>query len=364
MSPFRSSISTLVTLWLSSAVQTYAVDGATPNANRNPQLCIKDTSTFPLDLCLAIPDGSASEGDVQLAFSGLFEQQRGWAAVGPGTSMNDGLMFVFYPSGSSQNLTIGVRSTTGHYPPELDERLTSRLEVSYNSFDASNGLYEAGLICRGCAQHLRSRHAQAISEAWIWSFNYLQETQTDDADIGLGLHSHYDTFSFDVLSSDKQHNGPVDDQLRQLRISSDRSSRLVVSSHDRSHSRFGVPSLGLIHGALMALAFLVAFPSGAIVMRYRAAMSFPLHIALQLGGVLLCLGGLLAIVLHIGLSQWTWHTHTVLGLLLVISVVAQVITGYLHHVRFAQTHARSNFTHVHMFAGRTSIILGFANTAT
>ncbi|SMQ51968.1 unnamed protein product [Zymoseptoria tritici ST99CH_3D7] len=327
---------------------------------RNPQFCERDASTFPLDICFAIPHGGSSHGDVYLAFSGKFEQKRGWAAAGPGTVMSDAVMFVFYPSENMQNLTIGVRSATGHYPPELDDRLFSKLETSYNAFDASTGLYEASLICRGCATDLQRRHLSAEGEAWIWAYNYLQEIQSDDPSFGLGLHSHYDSFHFNV------HSSGSDDQTGQLRVSSERESRLLEGDHEDSGWSTESPSLGILHGTLMTLAFLVAFPSGAAVMRSRAASSFSLHVCIQLGGVLLCLCGATAIVVHIGLSALTSHvsTHTALGLLLVISVCTQVATGYLHHVRYVRTHSRSTVTHVHVFAGRASIVLGFANTAT
>lgn len=86
---------------------------------------------------------------------------------------------------------IDLSSISGHYPPELDDRLFSKLETSYNAFDASTGLYEASLICRGCATDLQRRHLSAEGEAWIWAYNYLQEIQSDDPSFGLGLHSHY-----------------------------------------------------------------------------------------------------------------------------------------------------------------------------
>jgi hypothetical protein len=66
-------------------------------ACENPQFCVQDDA-FDLDLCLTASQKDLENRSLHLLFSGRFDRGTGWAAFGPGTKMDDTLMFLVYPS--------------------------------------------------------------------------------------------------------------------------------------------------------------------------------------------------------------------------------------------------------------------------
>ena len=74
-------------------------------AQPNPQFCNQD-NIFGMDLCVSASSHAWSEGEIHLIFSGAMNHDSGWAAFGPGSKMDNALMFVVYPSSSTECMVI------------------------------------------------------------------------------------------------------------------------------------------------------------------------------------------------------------------------------------------------------------------
>ena len=164
---------------------------------------------------------------------------------------------------------------SGHYPPGLDGRHKS-LEVLRNE-KTESGFFETEVKCDRCLEH-----CPAKSQLWIWSFNYRQDTQSDDIEMPIQMHSHYGSFE---LGSGSGRSGNSD-VFKPLSISPDRQSNVSVNL-----GGFGASSV-LVHGALMALVFALIFPFGGL----RIRKSFLSHIWIQMEGLTVCIIAFLAVI--------------------------------------------------------------------
>jgi hypothetical protein len=70
-------------------------------AREHPQFCVQD-DVFSLDLRLAASRHVDANSSLHILFSGRFDHGVSWAAFGPGTKMDNTLMFLVYPSASDE----------------------------------------------------------------------------------------------------------------------------------------------------------------------------------------------------------------------------------------------------------------------
>jgi hypothetical protein len=116
------------------------------------------------------------------------------------------------------------------------------------------------------------------------------------------------------------------------------------------------------HGIILPVAFVLMFPIGAIAIRM---LSFPGLVWVHAGWMVL--SWLLAIA-GMGLGIWLANTsrqldtaHAIIGIVAVIALLAQPITGLAHHLLFKR-HGRPNTaTYPHVWWGRAVITLGIIN---
>jgi hypothetical protein len=145
------------------------------------------------------------------------------------------------------------------------------------------------------------------------------------------------------------------------------------------------------HGVLAALAMVVLFPWGSILMRVvpgRWAMR--VHAAMQVVALSLYLvavaigiwlvrevripgqsGGLVSFILFrrrregadcLGqMSNPNLNSHPIIGLVVLGLLVLQPALGVVHHLRYKKTGTRQVWSYLHLFNGRAAITLGIAN---
>ncbi|KAJ4300103.1 hypothetical protein N0V88_002772 [Collariella sp. IMI 366227] len=126
-----------------------------------------------------------------------------------------------------------------------------------------------------------------------------------------------------------------------------------------------------IHGILAALAFLVLFPVGGVIVRIVPARFAALvHGIFQ--GVALCVwlvaAGLGIMVVNKvkitggGLLQHpSTNYHPIIGLVLLGILILQPIFGVVHHVMYRSVPKRQVWSYLHLFTGRVGITLGIVN---
>jgi hypothetical protein len=118
----------------------------------------------------------------------------------------------------------------------------------------------------------------------------------------------------------------------------------------------------LAHGVMASLAFVAFFPIGGILIR---AGSFTgliwVHAALQVFGFLIYL-----VAFGIGIwiavnGQYLNNAHPIIGIVLFIVLLAQPLSGFLHHRFFKKQGRRTTVSYAHIGIGRIAIILGMIN---
>ncbi|PGG95506.1 hypothetical protein AJ79_10017 [Helicocarpus griseus UAMH5409] len=124
-----------------------------------------------------------------------------------------------------------------------------------------------------------------------------------------------------------------------------------------------IPQFAKVHGIVMGVAFVIVFPLGSLLIRaLRTKGSTWIHATWQLLGWVLMVAGL-ATGIRLGKIINLLHnnTHTILGTVIVVLMLIQPFIGFVHHRRFLATQQHGTWTHVHVWFGRTLILLGIIN---
>ncbi|KAK7970658.1 hypothetical protein PG988_009731 [Apiospora saccharicola] len=132
-------------------------------------------------------------------------------------------------------------------------------------------------------------------------------------------------------------------------------------------------SIRQIHGILAAIAFVGLFPIGAILMRVvPGRLTWIIHGVFQILAYCVyiaaaALGIVLVRLVRIppdGASMLTSaqaNTHPIIGLVVLGVLFFQPLLGWLHHVRLGKTGRRTAWSHLHLWLGRSAIIMGIIN---
>lgn len=118
----------------------------------------------------------------------------------------------------------------------------------------------------------------------------------------------------------------------------------------------------IAHGVLASLAFVLFFPFGAILIRLG---SFPgvvwLHATFQLIAYMVYI---IAFALGVYLAtqmELTDSHHPIIGIIVLILICVQPISGWMHHVMYRQYNYRTLWSYGHIWFGRVAITLGIIN---
>ncbi|KAI2624453.1 CBD9-like protein [Xylaria nigripes] len=319
-----------------------------------------------VDICLVLSclaDNASSS--YHLAFSGKFDRNLGWAAFGRGHAMDAALMFLFYPNAELDGLTVGVRTTSGHYPPHLSS-LQPQVSVIKTSV-TDDGYYTAEVICYGCREDSVTQ-GNDMREAWIWSANTDQKMQTNDVEAVLQMHADYGEF-YIIYSRDHTNNSKgrfdirvQDDAVLQglpLTAGENRTSNFGPESESTKSTSFWIS----VHGALMLCAFLIIYPLGIVAMALGYSNAFWTHVSAQtLGTTCVFIAAILKLMASAGFRKSRIHSYTsALGLAIVVGLVVQVILGVHHHRIFMKSREPTNYSKYHKLLGRVISGCGVLN---
>lgn len=323
----------------------------------------------------------------------------GWTAIGLGESMeglvlrlledplqflirltndlNSSLMFVVYGDPlSSEKPIVSIRKSIGHKQPTLVTRHDMNgadlrvMRADWHEHPTLPGAVVAmvSLVCYSC--HLwpgTEISATATSQPWIWAWNSKQDIPVFTYDAHLKMHVHHagaggwgNFYADNARSVNEWHNPPGFPPLRPG------IQTLGTSNSPAFSAAYGVawleqnPTLHL-HGIIMGVVFLFLFPAGVIVMRSGKPWAFRYHWILQLlASSLLVTGFILGLMLGRKIDTF----HQVLGITLVISIGAQGVLGWRHHVNFLRIHQRTWLSYAHIWLGRSMMVGGWSNLVT
>ncbi|OAL56232.1 hypothetical protein IQ07DRAFT_469435, partial [Pyrenochaeta sp. DS3sAY3a] len=118
------------------------------------------------------------------------------------------------------------------------------------------------------------------------------------------------------------------------------------------------------HGVLAALAFVLFFPVGAILIRLGSFRGVWLvHGIFQLFAYIVYIAAF-------GIGVWMVNNlpvnlldtyHPIIGIIVFVLLFFQPILGFVHHVQYKKYNRRTIWSHGHLWLGRIVITLGMIN---
>lgn len=356
-----------------------ALDGPDPEAH-GTYFASPNTTTYPQVYVFAL-NVVPETGDIFFHMSAYAAVQSNitafsWMGIGFGSQMKGALMLIAYPSSNGTGLTISPRIARGHSEPEFQEDIVVEKIFSDEYAPAANqvkhGIMIAHAVCRNCTRWTTgaldlTNKRQPFIYALGADPGKGDALESDDPDAALRRHSFYGHFEGDMTFaiSTREHGRvpPPNDPGASPSGVADTNFAYAFASKafDTHEDKEWGP---VLHGVIMSLAFILIFPSGALLMRVLRRIGFLVHAGVQM------VGGLLVIIgLGIGVyvSRQYNHSrhfgtgHQALGLFIFAALIVQAGLGMVQHRIFRKTKQKTMFGIVHRFLGPITIILGLIN---
>jgi hypothetical protein len=280
-------------------------------------------------------------------------------------------MFIVYgdPLSPTNPPIVSIRTSTGHSQPALlsrsdlptgmDLRVVSSLWTApspvYNTHTAT--VY---LVCYSCALWPTADLSPlSSSQPWIWAWNPSQPFDVYTFDAHLAMHKHHagaggwGNFYLDMRRAVSTAHYPP--SLPPIRP---RVDRLGASDTPLSLAGMVTGKGSVVHGALLALVFLVIFPIGVGGIRSGRKSAYAWHWMVQ---CVASVGLLAGVGMGIAKGGRIVTGHQIMGLVLGASVGIQGLFGWWHHVRYVKRPERTWVSHVHIWYGRLFVVAGWVN---
>ncbi|KAJ5798627.1 cellobiose dehydrogenase [Penicillium pulvis] len=300
-----------------------------------------------------VPERTASSGSGPIYFQLRSTRSLQWLAWGQGSRMQGANIFIVYASADGNNVTVSPRAGVEHVEPLYNSQ--ARLSVLDGS-GISNGIITANIRCESCITWSGGHEdTTALSSPWVWAFKYGNPLQTNSLSAPIIIH---DVSGVAALNLQKAIGGTSENPF--LGPSSTTNSSGQVVSSDNSPS---IQKKRIAHAVIMITAFVVMFPSFALVLHAFPSHSIVwVHAFLQLSTLALAIAGLgLGISMAIEL-QLVGTYHPIIGIVAVSSLIAfQPAMGLLQHQYFRKYGKRGPLGRLHQWFGRVIVTLGIIN---
>lgn len=123
-----------------------------------------------------------------------------------------------------------------------------------------------------------------------------------------------------------------------------------------------ITNIIIAHGVMASLAWVIIFPTGAILLRIAPCSNIvKTHAAVQILGYTVYTAAF-----GMGMYMATQFDvlnsiHPIIGIVVFVLASIQPISGLLHHLGFKNTQHRNAWSVIHLTFGRVAIILGIVN---
>ncbi|RHZ53591.1 cytochrome and DOMON domain-containing protein [Aspergillus thermomutatus] len=279
-----------------------------------------------------------------------------WVALGQGDQMAGAHIFLIYAS-SSTNVTVSPRAGTGHVLPRFNPE--SHISLLPGT-GIRNATMTANFRCHDClGGHGDTINATDSASRWIWAYKNGSPIESDDVSAAIDYHDAFGGVVVDLTrarSTIDMNGDPF----------SDASSDAVRPIDELSISEpAGLSATAIAHGCLMAIAFLLLFPTFALLVPLSTFIRMPvttIHAPLQGLALATAITGL-----GLGLKMWAdggsnAAAHPIIGIVVVASLaLVQPVLGWLQHKHFKRTGGKSWFAYLHRWLGRGMLALGTIN---
>ena len=233
-------------------------------------------------MSVAVPQVSAQSGSGNLYFQIEALTTYTWVAIGTGSAMSGSNIFVLYQDGNG-NVTVSTRSATGRTMPRFQS--DTQIEVLAGS-GVSNGVMRANVVCRNC-ESWRGGSMDLASTAtpWIAAWRPGNPLNSPDTNAAIAQHADFAQFRMDLTQAAiAQDANPF---LTGANTGSGNTGNTNGNTNGNNGNNNGNPNrigsgnltdgegigssgnrtmaLVRVHGILMALAFVVLYPVGALL---------------------------------------------------------------------------------------------------
>lgn len=272
----------LLLLWTALAQAYYGIDYHAKAAYFNYQVNGNSLYVFSMNV--------VANGDVYFHMSGPLSHC--WLGVGFGSRMEDAFMIVAYPADNGHNTTISTRIGTGYTEPTYSPDF--EILKIYNDTYAPNantvtdtGVIIAHAMCRNCSQWATGHlDIYSTEQPMLFAMGPNKTFKEDSPSAGLPRHVEYGTYTMDMTKA-TNYSGWYG------RVPAPNVPDFVFPPNDTAFASFATtPSndvgtmsnpLPTVHGLLMIVAFVLIFPTGAVLMRLIKRALW--HAAIQASGV-------------------------------------------------------------------------------
>ncbi|GKZ16931.1 hypothetical protein AbraIFM66951_010648 [Aspergillus brasiliensis] len=277
-----------------------------------------------------------------------------WFALGQGSQMTDGNLFIVYAA-SRDNVTLSTRRATGHVQPLYDPSIEAYLLDGSGIHD---GVMTANIRCDNCTTLASGESALGNSSTWMWALTHGPPLMSSNVSQLLYQHDWHGTFSLNTTQAVGGNNS------NPFVIPMGTMHELSEYTHQQQVSDTILHKKRIAHGVMTSVAFVLLFPNFALLLYIvpsRRTVAW-IHAPLQLFAVLLALAGF-----GVGVSvskdlQELGGYHPVIGYVAVGGVVLiQPVLGIMQHLHFRKTGTSSLYGVSHRYLGRFFAALGIIN---
>ncbi|KAF8246272.1 CBD9-like protein [Wilcoxina mikolae CBS 423.85] len=299
----------------------------------------------------------------------------GWSAVGIGSGMAGALIFVVYPSASGKNVTVSPRLGRGHSEPQYSSSIQITL---LDGSGVSGNTMTANFRCANCRSWSgNTLDTTSTKQNFIWASGPGDTIKSDDESQNINQHFDKGNFQLNLVTA-TGGSGSVNPFTSTSGSTGNSGTSTGSGSSSTDDSKSGntggssaaapvtkATKVLIAHGVIMALTWVILFPLGAAFIRLLGNYlpnAFVMHRTLQLFNVCLAIVGMSLGMWTSGLNKTHFtQFHQYFGVILVGMLFVQGALGQLHHSEYQQTGKRSVWSYLHIWVGRTVIVLAIIN---
>ena len=255
---------------------------------------------------------------------------------------------------------LSPRRGTGHVEPEHDTMANVTL---LEGSGVRNGHLIANVRCSNCENWQGgSMDFSGSTGSWIYAAHSGSSLDTSDLNASIQQHQAHGVFDWNFSAARGGSSSNPFVQNGQLVATPNPGEANGGAETESKGGSDSSDAMVTAHGTLAAIVFLVLFPGGAFLIRTprRGGMVW-VHAGVQILAYCSFVAAAgLGIYLATTQNRLT-RTHPLIGMVLLAILFFQPFAGLLHHYFYKKERRRTLVSYLHVYTGRTAIILGMVN---